>query len=96
MSAIQTFNIQTPAQLAVHLRSLRKARGLTQSALGDRVGVKQARVADIEKDPGAVSLQQLLQVLHALDARLLLADTHLYASAPPYVPPVAQSPAADW
>jgi len=96
MNSFQTFPVQTPAQLSVHIRSLRRARGLTQAQLGERIGVKQARVADIEKDPGTVGLQQLLQVLHALDARLLLADTQAYASASPSPAPVAQSPSADW
>jgi len=77
--------LNASGQLSVHLRSLRKSRGLTQTALGERIGVKQARIADIEKNPGAVSVDQLLQVLHALDARLLLADTAAPAGA-----------AADW
>ena len=64
--------LQIPAQLTTHLKSLRKAKGLTQAALGERIGVKQVRVADIERDPGAVSIAQLMQVLHALDARLLI------------------------
>jgi HTH-type transcriptional regulator/antitoxin HipB len=96
MAALQTFPIQAPAQLSVHIKSLRKARGLTQAALGKRIGVKQVRVADIENNPGAVSLDQLLQVLHALDARLLLADTHRYAITAPSPPPTAQDPSADW
>ena len=74
----------------------RVARGLTQAALGQRIGVKQARLADIEKNPGAVSLDQLLQVLHALDARLQLVDTATYSQAAPSTPPRAESPAADW
>ena len=96
MSTLQTFPVVTPAQLSVHIRSLRKARGLTQAALGQRIGVKQARLADIEKNPGAVSLDQLLQVLHALDARLQLVDTANYGQASPAAPPRAESPAADW
>lgn len=96
MSTLETFPIQTPAQLSVHLKSLRKARGLTQAALGQRLGVKQVRIADIESNPGAVSLDQLLQVLHALDARLLLADTLLYSGAESPRPPVAREQSADW
>jgi HTH-type transcriptional regulator/antitoxin HipB len=53
-------------------------------------------MADIEKNPGAVSLDQLLQVLHALDARLLLADTQRYASNTPSPAPQANSPSTDW
>lgn len=96
MNSLQTFPLQTSAQLSVHIKSLRKARGLTQTALGLRLGVKQVRVADIEKNPGAVSLDQLLQLLHALDARLLLLDTHRYASTEQSPPPQANSPSADW
>lgn len=96
MSTLQTFTVQTSAQLSVHIKSLRKARGLTQTALGERIGVKQVRVADIENNPGTVSLDQLLQVLHSLDARMLLADTHRYSPTEPSPPPTAQSPSADW
>lgn len=92
MSTLQTFPVQTSTQLSVHRKSLQKARGLTQTALGERIGVKQVRIADVEKNPGAVSLEQLMQVLHALDARLLLADLHIYAIHAP----VAQSPSTEW
>lgn len=60
------FHIQTPQQLSAHLRSLRKAAGLTQTELGKRLGVEQARVAKIERNPGSVSVEQLLEVLNAL------------------------------
>jgi HTH-type transcriptional regulator / antitoxin HipB len=96
MNTLQTFPVQTSAQLSVHIKSLRKARGLTQTALGQRLGVKQVRVADIEANPGAVSLDQLMQVLHALDARLQLVDTHSYAPATPSPAPQANSPSTDW
>jgi len=96
MNSLQTFAIQTPAQLSVHLKSLRKARGMTQTALGERIGVKQVRIADIEKNPGAVSLDQLLQVLHALDTRLLLADTQHYTDATVSPAAKAGEPPADW
>jgi HTH-type transcriptional regulator/antitoxin HipB len=65
--------IHSPAQLSIHLKSLRKSRGLTQAQLGALIGVKQTRMADIEKNPGAINVAQLMQVLHALDTRLLLA-----------------------
>ncbi len=83
--------IQSPSQLSTHLKSLRKAQHLTQAQLGARIGVKQTRVADIEKDPGSISVDQLLQVLHALDARLLLAPPPSSATLA-----TANMPAADW
>jgi len=64
--------IQTPAQLASHLRSLRKARGLTQKQLGELLGIDQPRMAKIERDPRLVSVGQLMKLLSALNARVLL------------------------
>lgn len=83
--------IHSPTQLSTHLKSLRKAQQLTQAQLGARIGVRQTRVADIEKNPGAISVDQLLQVLHALDARLLLAPP-----APKATVATAKGPTADW
>ncbi len=68
------YPIQTPLQLSTHLRSLRKARGLSQAELGSRLGVGQTRVARIEGNPTAVSVEQLLEVLGALGVRLVLQD----------------------
>ena len=95
MANLQTYPIQASAQLSVHLKSLRKVRGLTQAQLGERIGVKQVRIAAIEKAPGLVSLDQLIQILHALDVRLLLADTR---STPTATAPerLARSPVAQW
>jgi HTH-type transcriptional regulator / antitoxin HipB len=62
------------AQLREHLRSLRKTRGLTQAQLGQLLGVGQARVAEIELNPGVVSVDQLLRMLSALQATLVLRD----------------------
>jgi len=64
--------LQTAAQLSNHLRSFRKARGLTQAALGERTGLDQTRIAKIERDPSRVSVGQLLRVLAALQVRVLL------------------------
>ena len=64
--------IQNPAQLAAHLRSLRMARGLTQQQLGEIVGLHQTRIARIERNPGAVSMNQLIRILSALDMQVVL------------------------
>lgn len=68
------FPIHLTSQLREHLRALRKARGLTQAALGRLLGVGQARIAEIESNPGAVSVDQLMKVISALRASLLLRD----------------------
>jgi HTH-type transcriptional regulator / antitoxin HipB len=77
--------LQTPAQLSDHLRSLRRARGLTQAALGKLAGLDQTRIAKIERDPRRVSVGQLLALLAALQVRVILqptADSTSSAAAP--------------
>ena len=64
--------LQLASQLGRHLKSLRKSRGLTQTQLGALLGVGQVRVAAIEKNPASVSLDQLLRLLAALNAQLVL------------------------
>jgi len=68
------YPIQTPHQLSIHLRSLRRARGLSQAALGKALGVGQTRVARIEGNPTAISVEQLIDVLGALGVQLVLRD----------------------
>jgi HTH-type transcriptional regulator / antitoxin HipB len=64
--------LQTPAQLPQHLKSLRKARKLTQIQVARRLGIKQARYAFIENHPETISTQQLLDLLAVLDVEVLL------------------------
>jgi HTH-type transcriptional regulator/antitoxin HipB len=66
------FPLRIPDQLKQHLRARRKSCGLTQGQLGALVGVRQARIAEIEANPGAVSLDQLTKVLAALGGTLHL------------------------
>ena len=61
-------------QLKQHLRSLRKARGMTQARLAQTLGTTQSRVAHIEADPAAVSFNQLFQVLSSLGVDVVLRD----------------------
>ena len=81
--------LQTPAQLADHLRSFRKARGLTQAALGKLVGLDQTRIAKIERAPQLVSLGQLMKLLSALHVRMLLHPSDQQQTA-------SSQKAADW
>lgn len=67
-----SYVLRSPAQLGAYLRSLRKTHGLTQRALGQRIGVSGARISEIEHDPSGLGLTQLLRLLHLLGARLLL------------------------
>ncbi|CAN5622143.1 hypothetical protein BH09PSE5_BH09PSE5_10560 [soil metagenome] len=69
------YPFQLSGQLQQLLKSLRKSRNLTQAELAQRLGVVQSRIADIERDPGAVSVEQLLQVLAILGAQMVVRDT---------------------
>jgi HTH-type transcriptional regulator/antitoxin HipB len=68
------YPIRFADQLRQHLRALRKRHRLTQAKLGQLLGVSQARIAEIEANPGLVNLGQLLQVFSALGATLSLAE----------------------
>ena len=83
-------------QLRPHLRALRKQRGLTQAQLGQMLGVGQARVAEIEAKPGLISTEQLIQLLSALGATLVVRDVaETPATAPLRTkPPAKKTPSA--
>ena len=63
-------SITTSGQLGPSLKQLRAAKGLSQAALGVKIGLSQERISRIESRPEAVTLNQLLTVLMALDAGL--------------------------
>ncbi|GAB4088782.1 helix-turn-helix domain-containing protein [Hydrogenophaga soli] len=66
------YPIQLAAQLAQQLPAFRKACGLSQAALGARLNLSQSRVAYIERNPAAISVQQLFDILQVLGVQLLL------------------------
>ncbi len=66
------YPIRLADQLRAHLRSLRKQRGLTQAQVGQRLGIGQVRIAEIEAKPGLVSVEQLVRLLSALGAGLVV------------------------
>lgn len=88
--------LQTPGQLADHLRSFRKARGLTQAALGKLAGVNQARIAKIERDPARMSVGQLLGLLAVLKVRVLLEPADEARAARPAAKGRAAGQGGDW
>ncbi|MDP3760712.1 MAG: helix-turn-helix domain-containing protein [Ramlibacter sp.] len=92
----QATPVQTAGQLSAHLKSLRKACGMTQAELGQRIGVKQVRVADIERNPAAISVEQLLEIIHALDARLLIARAATCPPGKPQPPVASGEPGPSW
>jgi len=83
------YPIRLADQLRAHLRSLRKQRGLTQAELGKRLGIGQVRIAEIEARPGVVGVDQLVKLLSALGAGLVVRD-HEAGSAFPVAAPAPE------
>lgn len=77
-------------QLSQHLRALRKARGMSQTALAAQLGVNQSRIAAIEKNPAAISVDQLFRLLNALGVQLVLQD------APAASATTGEPPQGEW
>jgi HTH-type transcriptional regulator/antitoxin HipB len=71
---VAVFSVRFPDQLRQHLRALRKRHGLTQARLGALVGVSQARIAEIEANPGLVNFEQLMKLLSVLGVSLTLQE----------------------
>ena len=74
------YPILLPDQLASHLKSLRKARGLTQLQLGRLLGLGQVRIAEIEANPAAIGVDQLFKLLSALHVGVVLRERASIAS----------------
>ena len=90
------YTLELPDQLAQHLRALRKARGLSQTALANKLGLSQSRIAAIERNPAALGAGQLLRVLNALDAQLVLRDTRAAKTVYQETTQSTPFPAGEW
>lgn len=77
--------VLTAASLGHILQSARKARGLSQTQLAARVGVSQARLSALEREPGTLSVDQLLAICGSLGLQLGIAAKN-----------AASPPATDW
>lgn len=91
------YDVQNSMQLSAYLRALRRSRHLTQAELGAMLGVSAARVGKIERHPGAVTLDNLLEILRLLGARIELVEhaTASNAERPRHPPSTGQAaPAA--
>lgn len=88
------YPLRLAGQLREHLRALRKRNGLTQAQLGQRLGLGQVRIAEIEAHPGLVSVEQLVRILSALGATMVLRDEAAGAEEAPERAGVAPSKGA--
>jgi len=73
--------VHSPEQLAVLLKTTRKARRVTQGELAARMGLSANRFSELESDLGALSVQRLFELTQALGLEIFIAN--------------ADSPAAD-
>jgi HTH-type transcriptional regulator/antitoxin HipB len=58
--------------LGSRIRQLRKMRQMTQTELGERIGVKKSQISRIENNMGNTTIETLIRIFHALNARLSL------------------------
>jgi HTH-type transcriptional regulator / antitoxin HipB len=64
--------LQSPSQLSLHLKSLRKSRQVTQSELARRLRITQERYSQIERNPELIATGRFLEILAALGVDVLL------------------------
>lgn len=61
---------RSPEQVGNAIRRARKKMGMSQSELGERTGLRQGTISQIEKGHAAAKLETILAVLSALDLEL--------------------------
>jgi len=66
--------ISTPQQLGALLANRRSHLKLTQSELGEKIGLSQNRLSVLERNPAALTARQLLTLLQALGLEMTLAE----------------------
>ncbi|MFC5472823.1 helix-turn-helix transcriptional regulator [Paraherbaspirillum soli] len=66
------YPIKTINQIQPILRGFRKAAGLTQQAMAEKLGITQQSYAQLESNPAAASMERLFKVLRMLDVELVL------------------------
>ncbi|MEL6280691.1 MAG: helix-turn-helix domain-containing protein [Pseudomonadota bacterium] len=64
--------VRTPDQIGAALRRRRRALGLTQGQLGERAGLRQATISDLERGAKGVHLKSLCDVMAALGLELII------------------------
>jgi HTH-type transcriptional regulator/antitoxin HipB len=72
MEASVRYPIKTPSQLPLVLKGFRKARGLTQAAIAQRLGITQQSYAYFEANPASATLDRLFVVMRILGVEIVL------------------------
>ncbi|WPG41230.1 helix-turn-helix transcriptional regulator [Variovorax sp. EBFNA2] len=64
--------LSVSSQLGVLLKAARKASGISQVKLAERLGISQSRMSHMELNPGSVSLEQLLALFSVLGLEMFV------------------------
>ena len=68
----RTQPLVTAAQLGSLLRGARKSLKLTQAQLANRVDLSQRRISELELEPGALSVNQLITLCNQLGLQVVI------------------------
>lgn len=66
------YSIKTLSQLPLILKGFRKENGLTQAAMGERLGITQQSYAAFEANPAAATFERLYKVLRLVGVEISL------------------------
>ena len=66
------YSIKTLSQLPLILKGFRKERGLTQTAMAEKLGITQQSYAYFEANPATATLDRLFMVLRLLGVEISL------------------------
>jgi HTH-type transcriptional regulator/antitoxin HipB len=64
--------VRSPRQLGAALRRFRRERALTQAQLGQRAGLRQGTVSQVENGLEAAKLSTVMDLVRALDLEVIL------------------------
>ncbi|WP_153110953.1 helix-turn-helix transcriptional regulator [Propionivibrio limicola] len=67
-----SYPIKTLSQLPLILKGFRKEKGLTQAAMGEKLGITQQSYASFEANPAAATFERLFTVLRLLGVEIVL------------------------
>jgi HTH-type transcriptional regulator/antitoxin HipB len=66
------YPVDTPSQAKAVLRALRRSRGLSQTQVGESMGLSQKRIARIEAAPGRASFDQITKLVSLLGGQMVI------------------------
>jgi len=93
---MDTLLVQSPSQLTLHLKSLRKSRNVTQANMAKRLQITQERYSQIERNPELIATGRLLEILAVLGVDVLLKLRPRESASMPTPTPPPTSRGEDW